>query len=208
MASQFLESYIPMVTAVGKTIGIGEILLYDFTIDPPAVLAKEGGITGREAGSKASTFLLDLVREMQDKGESMRLNYETATKSGKPLKSTTLLITGSSGKLEGVFSLNIDMSAVSVMKHFINRLTGTERAESNDEMPQNAQEFLSIMIKKGIESISKPSCYFDKKDNIKVVRFLNSHNIFSIKGSTDTLAAELNVSKYTIYNYIEEVRNA
>ena len=206
MENRFLESCIPVVTAIGKTIGTGEILLYDFTADPPEVIAKEGGITGREAGSKASPFLLELVKDMLEKNETMKLNYESATKSGKPLKSTTLLLTSPSGSLEGVLSLNIDMSAVNVMEHFINRIKGTEKDDSRDEMPQNAQEFLRIMIKKGIENISKPLCYFDKKDNIEVVRFLDSHNIFSIKGSTETLAGELNVSKYTVYNYLEEVR--
>jgi predicted transcriptional regulator YheO len=77
-----------------------------------------------------------------------------------------------------------------------------------EEMPQDTQEFLNVMIRKGIESVGKPVCYFDKKDNLEVVKFLNGINIFSIKGSTDSLAGELNVSRYTIYNYIEEVKNS
>ncbi len=149
-----------------------------------------------------------MVKEMKDAEETIRLNYETATKSGKPLKSTTMLIINSKGNVEGVLSLNMDMSAVSVIEHFINQLTGREKVDSQDEMPQNTQEFLSIMIQKSIDQISKPACYFDKKDNLEVVRFLNDHHVFTIKGATDTLAKELNVSRYTIYNYIEEVRSS
>ena len=207
MAGRQLKSYIPMITAIGKTIGIGEIILYDFTADPPSILAKEGGITGREPGTHATQYLLELVKEMEAENETMRLNYEAATKSGKPLKSTTLLIKNEENKTEGVLSLNIDMSAVNVMEHFIKQLSGVEKVNLQDEMPQNTQEFLSIMIRKGIETIKKPVCYFDKKDNLEVVRFLNEHHVFTIKGATDTLARELNVSRYTIYNYIEEVRN-
>ncbi len=207
MSSQLLKTYIPLITAIGKTIGIGEIILYDFTVDPPSIIAKEGGITGREPGTPASQYLLDMVKEMQEENETIKLNYEATTKSGKPLKSTTLIISNQDEEVEGVLSLNIDMSAVNVMEHFINQLAGTEKVNSQDEMPQNTQEFLSIMIQKGIESITKPLCYFDKKDNIEVVRFLNNHHVFTIKGATDTLARELNVSRYTIYNYIEEVRN-
>ncbi|MDC7233876.1 MAG: PAS domain-containing protein [Spirochaetales bacterium] len=206
-SSVLLQSYIPVVTAVGKTLGAGEIILYDFKQNPPILIAREGGITSREPGTVASQLLQDMVSEMTEKGETMRVNYESATKSGKPLKSTTVLI-HYGDELQGALCVNVDMSAMNMLQHFIDQFTGKERINGHDEMPQDTQEFLNIMILKGIESIGKPVCYFDKKDNLEVVRFLNGNNIFSIKGSTDTLAGELNVSRYTIYNYIEEVKNS
>ena len=149
-----------------------------------------------------------MIAEMESAGETMRINYESATKSGKPLKSTTVLLYDEGKTLLGALSINVDMSSINMLQHFINQFSGTERISAYDEMPQDTQEFLSIMIRKGIESIGKPVCYFDKKDNLEVVKFLSGNNIFSIKGSTDTLAGELNVSRYTIYNYIEEVKNS
>ncbi len=205
-SSPFLISHIPLVEAVGKTLGVGEVILYDFEQDPPVLIAREGGITNRPPGTRASQLLCDMVREMEEKSENMRVNYESATTSGKPLKSTTLLLRHEN-RVAGALCLNIDMSAMNMLQHFLDQFSGKERLSGHDDMPQNTQEFLNIMIGKGIESIGKPVCYFDKKDNIEVVRFLNESNIFSIKGSTDTLAGELNVSRYTIYNYIEEVKN-
>ncbi|WP_168203413.1 helix-turn-helix transcriptional regulator [Oceanispirochaeta crateris] len=205
-SSDILKSCIPLVHAVGKTIGVGEVILYDFQREPPVLIAREGGITSRQPGTPASQLLCDMVDEMEAAGETMRINYESATKSGKPLKSTTVLIHDKKALL-GALSLNMDMSAMNMLQHFIDQFSGKERADGHDEMPQNTQEFLNIMIRKGIETIGKPVCYFDKKDNLEVVRFLNENHIFSIKGSTDNLAGELNVSRYTIYNYIEEVKN-
>ncbi|MDA3956164.1 PAS domain-containing protein [Oceanispirochaeta sp.] len=205
-SSDTLKSCIPLVHAIGKTIGGGEVILYDFQKDPPELIAREGGITSRLPGTPATQLLCEMVQEMQDEGETMRTNYESATKSGKPLKSTTVLIHDKEILL-GALSMNIDMSAMNMLQHFIDQFSGKERPDGHDEMPQNTQEFLNIMIRKGIDSIGKPVCYFDKKDNLEVVRFLNENHIFSIKGSTDNLAGELNVSRYTIYNYIEEVKN-
>ncbi|MBF9015754.1 MULTISPECIES: transcriptional regulator [unclassified Oceanispirochaeta] len=206
-SSPVLQSYMPMVQAVGKTLGVGEVILYDFQQDPPILIAREGGITSRQPGTRATQLLCDMVEEMTDAGETMRVNYESATKSGKPLKSTTVLIHFEE-QLLGALCVNVDMSAMNMLQHFLDQFSGKERINGHDEMPQNTQEFLNIMILKGIESIGKPVCYFDKKDNLEVVRFLNDNKIFSIKGSTDTLAGELNVSRYTIYNYIEEVKSS
>ena len=203
-----LQTYIPLVQAVGKTLGVGEVILYDLTQSPPVIIAKEGGITGRRPGTPATQLLQDMIREMIDAEESMRVNYESATKSGKPLKSTTVLLYNENRELQGALSINVDMSSISMLQHFIDQFSGKERMDEYEEMPQNTQEFLSVMIRKGIEGLGKPVCYFDKKDNLEVVKFLNSNHIFSIKGSTDTLASELNVSRYTIYNYLEEVKNS
>ena len=203
-----LETYIPLIQVVGKTLGVGEVLLYDWTQQPPVIIAKEGGITGRKPGTPATQLMREMVTEMQAAGENMRINYESATKSGKPLKSSTVLIFNETGDLQGALSINVDMSAINMLQHFVDQFSGIERIEDYDEMPQNTQEFLNVMIRKSIESVGKPVCYFDKKDNLEVVHFLNQNNIFSIKGSTDTLAGELNVSRYTIYNYIEEVKNS
>jgi predicted transcriptional regulator YheO len=203
-----LQTYIPLIQAIGKTLGVGEVILYDLTQNPPVIIAKEGGITSRKPGTPSTQLLRDIIREMDDAGETMRVNYESATKSGKPLKSTTVLIYNENQELQGALSINVDMSAIHMLQHFIDQFSGKERVDEYDEMPQNTQEFLNVMIRKGIESLGKPVCYFDKKDNLEVVKFLNSNHIFSIKGSTDSLAAELNVSRYTIYNYLEEVKNS
>ena len=206
-SSALLQSFVPLVQAIGKTLGVGEVILYDFQKEPPVLIAREGGITSREPGTPASQLLQDMVREMAEEGETMRVNYESATKSGKPLKSTTVLL-HEGEELQGALCLNVDMSSINILQHFIDQFAGKERPNGHDEMPQNTQEFLNIMIRKGIEALGKPVYYFDKKDNLEVVRFLNDNHIFSIKGSTDTLAGELNVSRYTIYNYIEEVKNS
>ncbi len=203
-----LETYIPVIQAVGRTLGIGEVLLYDLTQNPPVIIAKEGGITGRKIGTPATQLLQDIIKGMLEQDETMRVNYESVTKSGKPLKSTTVLLRNESDELQGALSINVDMSSISILQHLISQISGKEKIDEYDEMPQNTQEFLNVMIRKGIESVGKPVCYFDKKDNLEVVRFLNSNNIFTIKGSTDSLAGELNVSRYTIYNYIEEVKNS
>ena len=45
-----------------------------------------------------------------------------------------------------------------------------------------------------------------RKDRIAIVKQLEDQGFFQIKGATKFIAQKLNVSKFTIYNYLEQVR--
>ncbi|GAI67066.1 unnamed protein product, partial [marine sediment metagenome] len=44
-----------------------------------------------------------------------------------------------------------------------------------------------------------------KNDKLRVVKIVDDHGGFIIKGAIDRLANELSVSRYTIYNYLAEL---
>jgi len=45
-----------------------------------------------------------------------------------------------------------------------------------------------------------------RNDKIEVVKHLEEQGFFLIKGAIKFIATKLNVSKYTIYNYLEKIR--
>ena len=45
-----------------------------------------------------------------------------------------------------------------------------------------------------------------REDKLKIVSFIYDENSFLIKGAIDQVANELQVSRYTIYNYLEELK--
>jgi predicted transcriptional regulator YheO len=45
----------------------------------------------------------------------------------------------------------------------------------------------------------------EKDDKIEVIKYLDQKGAFMIKGAVDHAAEKLNVSRYTIYNYLKEV---
>ncbi|MDW7740610.1 MAG: helix-turn-helix domain-containing protein [Bacillota bacterium] len=47
-----------------------------------------------------------------------------------------------------------------------------------------------------------------KEDKIKIVSLLDDRGVFLVKGAVEQVAKDLVVSKYTIYNYLEEARVA
>ena len=61
-------------------------------------------------------------------------------------------------------------------------------------------------VNKAIEEINKPISLMQKEDNLRVVGMVDEKGGFMIKGAIDQLAHSLNVSRYTIYNYLEELK--
>ena len=48
----------------------------------------------------------------------------------------------------------------------------------------------------------------DRNQRFDVVRALEGHGLFQIKGSVDELAKRLGVSRFTVHGYVEAVRKA
>lgn len=45
-----------------------------------------------------------------------------------------------------------------------------------------------------------------RKDNIGLIRFMDEKGVFLVKGAIDKVAESLDLSKVTIYSYLDEVR--
>jgi predicted transcriptional regulator YheO len=45
-----------------------------------------------------------------------------------------------------------------------------------------------------------------KEDFLKIIKFLDEKGVFLIKNSIEWVAKKLNISKFTIYAYLKEVR--
>ena len=85
--------------------------------------------------------------------------------------------------------------------------TDAGKAGTGEAFARDASSFLQIMIDQALSRQSKPVALLSKKDNLEVIRELDENDIFSIKHAVETVARGLNVSRYTIYNYIDEIRS-
>lgn len=41
---------------------------------------------------------------------------------------------------------------------------------------------------------------------MEIVRRLDERGVFLVKGSVDIVSTKLNISKYTIYNYLDQIK--
>lgn len=65
---------------------------------------------------------------------------------------------------------------------------------------------LDFHIDEVIEHSAVPVTLMKKEDKLGVVWELDKRGVFLIRGAVNTVAQALGVSRYTIYNYLEEIK--
>ena len=165
-------------------------------------LIENGHVTGRKVGDGPSQAVIDALTEggaVED-----RLSYFTKTDDGKILRSTTIYIKNDEGRVEGVFSINIDITYLALAENAIRSFTGTvDSKNSAPKITSDVESLLDDLIEQSVRLVGKPVALMTKDDKIKAIRFLNDTGAFLITRSGDKVASYFNISKFTLYNYID-----
>jgi predicted transcriptional regulator YheO len=202
---------IPLVEGIANTFGKNcEVILHDVRNPQSSVIAiANGHITGRTVGSPMSEYgLADLRRGQFDKP---RLNYSKKTKDGKLIRSSSLFIKDEKGKLIGFLCINYDISELTIARNIINDLTSiiddsAFDEDSDESYGSTVNEMLSSIVSKTLDSVGKPVAFISKEEKVNIVQLLDAKGVFLIKGAIDYVAKVLCVSRYTVYNYLDEIR--
>jgi len=188
-----LKALIPAVSGLAAMLGPGtEVVLHDLARLPDSILAVAGDLTGRAAGGPMTDLLLGLVR----RGTTQDLiDYETHGPDGRPIRSSTIFLRDAAGVAVGCLCINSDSVA------------GTRPAGAASEtFPSDVDGLARALIRQAIGRAEIPVDLVKKKHKSAVVRELDEAGFFLIKDSVDHLAVELDVTRYTIYNYLNETR--
>jgi len=91
-----------------------------------------------------------------------------------------------------------------VTKDVDKEVSNNERKE--EISTDNIDDLLGRVFIKAKEKIGKPIEKMQKNDKLEVVKYLQKKGVFLVKGNIDKIANKLNVSRYTIYNYLSEIK--
>lgn len=206
-----LLNMIPLVDGISKTLGSNcEVVLHDIKNPQHSVIAiSNGHVTGRKVGSPMTERGLEAIRNKDY--EKNLIKYKTVTKDGRTLKSSTLFIKDQTDEVVGCLCINLDISEFVVAKKVFAELTETidefgKYKEIHETYGTNINDILYSVVGRVLESVGKPVAYLNKEEKVDIVKTLDAKGTFLIKGSVEYVAEELCVSRYTIYNYLDEIR--
>jgi len=206
-----LASLVPVVEGLGKTFGENcEVVLHDINNPESSVVAVANGhVTGRTVGSPMTEVGLAAIRKSNFRNDI--INYGNKTTDGRDLKSSTIFIRDEENKVIGCLCINFDISEFGVLKKAIGQLCFVEDKNSGENevketLGNNVNEVLSNIVYKTLERVGKPVSYMSKEEKVGIVKLLDEQGAFLIKGAIDYVAKVLCVSRYTIYNYLDEIR--
>ena len=206
-----LKGMIPLVDGIASTFGKNcEVVLHDIRRPQSSVIAiANGHITGRSIGSPMTEYGLATLRKGQF--DKPIVNYRKKTKDGKFLKSSSLFIKDEKGKLIGFLCINYDITELTIARNIINDFTNIIEdtdfdEDSGESFGSTVNEMLSSIVNKTLESVGKPVAFISKEEKVNIVQTLDQKGVFLIKGAIDYVAKVLCVSRYTVYNYLDEIR--
>ncbi|WP_371362230.1 Transcriptional regulator DauR [Sporomusa rhizae] len=205
-----LKAYIPIANMITQTFGKScEVAIHDLTQPESSVVyVANGTVTGRKEGQSFNHLVSQVLLSKKFK-DDCTVNYTFETEDGKKIKSSSALIRDLKGEVVGMLCINFDLSISYLIQEELASFlpqTGSEALAAEDEEALG-HDVLSIVDELidniiGIKEVGN----LKRKDNLDIIRFMDEKGIFLVKGAVDKVAANMGLSKVTIYSYLDEVR--
>ncbi len=169
------------------------------------VVIENGHVTGRDANSSMTDHSLSQVKSGNTKDDT--INYSGKGTDGRTIKSTTMFIRDEDEKVIGCLCINFDATEFAIAKRALSELLDFGHdTQKEDKSSKKINDVLKEVVQTKIDDIGKPVAYLNKDEKVKIVNQLDGQGVFLIKGAIDYVADILCVSRYTIYNYLDETR--
>jgi len=209
--NKHLKAFIPIADAIAETFGKRcEVVLHDLTRPQSSVAyTKNGHVTGRKVGQSFHHLFPTVLSSSKFSNDHLS-NYKTVSDDGRVIKASTALIRDDNGTVVGAFCVNFDVDDLLKSKLFVEEFVSMDEAENlkeEKEIVDSVWDVVTNLIQYAVEDYPISVNEMTKLDKLKIVSFLNDKGLFLIKGAIDELAASLNVSKVTIYGYLDEIKS-
>ena len=137
-----------------------------------------------------------------------RLAYLTKTADGKILKSSTVFIRNDAGRTVGIFAVNYDITVLRAAADVIGGLVGTEPDAPREPEPivRSVADLLDDLIEQSVQLVGTPVALMTKEEKVRAIKYLNDTGAFLITKSGPKVCKYFGISKYTLYNYLDEAR--
>ena len=180
-----------------------EVVLHDWSKSyDETIVAIEGNLTHRKIGDCGSNLGLEVMRGTISNGD--RYNYVTRTKDNKLLRSSTAYIRNDDGEVIGAFCINLDITDFIEMREKLDGLAMTTQGNDEEFFANDVNELLDYLIAESVRLIDKPVDEMTRDEKRQAIHFLDRKGAFLITKSGPRVCDYFNISKYTLYNYLND----
>lgn len=222
----YQDELMAMLAAAVRVIGSvvsckTEVVLHDLR-QPEYSIAEivNESVTGRKRGDSVLAGIRTdkafiAAMEKRDEPVSLLLDYVTYTREGKPLRSSTAIYRDRHQKPFAALCINVDNQGIEETLRVLTSLAGIVKTDPVSHAPPTASDNHHDSIEDLMHEIISTTHVLDttrrradiKRANILAVKNMQEKGIFLIKGGVEKAAAALGVTRYTIYNYLDELKN-
>lgn len=184
-----------------------EVVLHDLTLpyNKTIVAIWNGHVTGRKVGDGGTNAGLKILKGSSSPED--QYHYINTTPDGKILRTSSKYFRDEYGKVNGSLCINWDITDMVRFENTLHILTSPENEPSHNFSEYfigNVDDLLEKMMNESIAKVGKPIESLTKEEKVSIVQALDQKGFFLIKKSAEKLADFLGLSRYSIYNYLNE----
>ncbi len=207
-----MTALLPIVRGLAEMFGPDcEVVLHDLSRLPHSIIAIENGhVTGRTVGDVPTDLMLRTLRSADDDTHDVRLYVSSS--DGKIFKSLAVTLRADDGRAFAILGLNYDLSDVVQTQRTLANFAAVGRLGS-DAVPERDEIFagdirdvVAGMITKILNEMGKTPGVMNREEKMEVVKRLEERGAFLVKRSAEQVAEALDLSRYTIFSYLKEIR--
>lgn len=205
-----LQALLPVVRGLARMFGPDcEVVLHDVTRLPHSIVAIEnGGVSGRSVGAVPTDRML---RNLRSPDETQDVRLYISSHEGKILKSLAVTLRDEDGRPYGLLGLNYDVSEVVHAQRVLADFTAMGRLGGAPELGEifagDIREVVAGMVTQTLGEMGKTPAAMTREEKMEVVKRLEERGAFLVKRSAEQVAQALDLSRYTIFAYLKEIRH-
>lgn len=215
-----------LVEPLGRSLPSStEVVLHDLSRLPNSIVAIHGSVTGRHVGSPATDLLLEKLQQLS---EDIDVGYETHLPDGRRIRSSTMIVRDVAGSPVAAMCVNSDLSPWESLAQIAVSMTGALGTAIMAPVPlqpppaaldgagslslgerevfaTDVDQLASHLLRRALVEVGVPVELMRKRHKVAIVRDLKSRGMFQLRDAVDLVAGALQVTRFTIYNYLNEI---
>ena len=200
-----LKSHASVLDSLAAYLGSGyEFVLHSLeNLDASVVKIINGSLTGRAEGAPITDLALRMLARINDVGSGEGVSYFAKTRSGEPLKSTTIIIRGEAGVPIGLLCINFRLNTPlqDILAH-LTHSPADANAQASESFGVDVADTLGAALDAARKKVSEMRLSHASIFNKTVVAVLNEQGIFKLKGAVPHVAEALGISRNTVYLHL------
>ncbi|MDH6454918.1 MULTISPECIES: PAS domain-containing protein [unclassified Streptomyces] len=195
----------PVVDGIAATFGpVCEVVLHDYRRPENSVVAIAGSVTGRRVGGAMSEIGMRMVARGDEAADE--LNYVTRTDTGTLVKSSTMLLRDSSGRVFGAVCVNVDVTAASEVHALLGALAGIGAAPEEPPVTTFGDDIDSVVDVMLDAHRHQSWVLLDRAGRLDLFRSLDERGVFAVRRAIEQVAGRLGISRASAYSYLSQSR--
>jgi predicted transcriptional regulator YheO len=186
--------------AIVATVGPDcEVVVHDLRKPDHSVVAISGHLTGRHVGAPVPDP--ELLPGVVDRFTHDDLRRHGSTARGRELLASTVWIRNPVGHIIGAVCINLDVAGLRTARDLINRHLGHDQVGARplptfaSSIPEFTRLAVGSVLGNGWSERHRPR----GADRIELVRQLEAQGVFALRGAANAVAAELGISRASLY---------